>query len=134
MRNSRGKTQYKDSKLKEKTQDSMKKLKTQGKNSKLKKKLNFSAYSYVGHEENVANLQACNNGTKILAKSPKCHLRKCHDIFCQADEQTQCVMLILFLWLFHETMGHGAFPKQGNRDSNHTLVLCEKAKRSLLPG
>ena len=23
-----------------------------------------------------------------MAKSPKCHPRKCHDIFCQADEQT----------------------------------------------
>ena len=42
------KTQEKTQKLKEKTQNS-------------RKKLNFSAYSYVGHEENVANLQACYN-------------------------------------------------------------------------
>ena len=56
MRNSR-------EKLKIKTRKSRKKLKTQGRNSKLKeklktqeKKLNFSAYSYVGQEEKVAKL------------------------------------------------------------------------------
>ena len=65
--NLKGKTQDKDSKLKEKTQNSRKKLKTQGKNSKLKKKLNFSAYSYVGHEENVANLQAWASPTSSLS-------------------------------------------------------------------
>ena len=40
-----------------------------------------------------------NNGTKNLAKSPKCHLRKCHDIFCQADEQTQSLLTIKSLSL-----------------------------------
>ena len=41
----------KNAKLKEKTQDKDSKLKEKTQNSR--KKLNFSAYSYVGHEENV---------------------------------------------------------------------------------
>ena len=52
-----------------------KKLKTQGKNSKLKEKtqnsrekLNFSAYSYVGQGEKMAKLKACHIYLKTKLK------------------------------------------------------------------
>ena len=46
----------KNAKLKVKTQ--IKTRNSREKNQNSNKKINFSAYSYVGHEENVANLQA----------------------------------------------------------------------------
>ena len=65
------KNSRKNTKLKEKTQNS-------------RKKLNFSAYSYVGHEENVANLQACTNhpNTKIRASN---FLQLSHECLTQAS-------------------------------------------------